>query len=103
MFDALSDPGLLAGVTVRAEALRGALTEALGSTLREIRGVGLLMGVVLDVEAGARDIAKAAFDQGLLVVPASGNVVRFLPPLDAPEEDLREAARRLHLAVEQLR
>ncbi|MEM6929037.1 MAG: aspartate aminotransferase family protein, partial [Myxococcota bacterium] len=99
VFDALSDPDLLAGVQTRAALLRELLPAALGPKLAEVRGVGLLLGVRFELEATARDIARAALGEGLLVVPASANVVRILPPLNAPEDDLREAAARLAKAV----
>ena len=75
----------------------------LGETLEDIRGVGLLIGLSFALDASARDIARAAFEEGLLVVPASGNVVRLIPPLDAPEDDLREAVQRLSRAIERVR
>lgn len=99
VFETLREPALLAGVTARGALLRELLPEALGDALAEIRGVGLLMGLSFTLDAPARDIAKAAFDEGLLVVPASGNVLRLLPPLNTPEDDLREAVRRLAAAV----
>lgn len=97
VFERLRDPELLAGVRLRADALRGWLTDALGDHLVSLRGRGLLLGV--QVDRPAREVMTAAFEQGLLVVPAADDVIRFLPPLDAPMEDLAEAVRRLALVV----
>ncbi|UOM32762.1 aspartate aminotransferase family protein [Acuticoccus sp. I52.16.1] len=68
------------------------------SVFETVRGEGLMVGVKCRAPAG--DVALAARDAGLLVVPAGDNVVRFLPGLVATEEDLREAARRLDAAGE---
>ena len=65
-----------------------------------VRGEGLMLGVKCRAPAG--DVALAARDAGLLVIPAGDNVVRFLPGLVATEEDLREAARRLDAAAESI-
>ncbi len=100
VFEALRDPGLLEGVRARGALLREVLAETLGDRLLEVRGEGLLLGLVFAGERSVRDIAAAAFEERLLVVPASGNVLRLLPPLDAPEADLREAVRRLARALE---
>jgi len=103
VFDALSSPDLLSGVTERAALLRETLNTTLGDALEEVRGVGLIMGLKFAIEASAKDVAAAAREQGLLVVPASGDVLRFLPPLDTPHDDLREAVQRLGRAIETLR
>lgn len=62
-----------------------------------VRGEGLMIGVKCRAPAG--EVTLAARDEGLLVIPAGDNVVRFLPGLVATEEDLREATRRLDSAA----
>ncbi|MEN0062411.1 MAG: acetylornithine transaminase [Myxococcota bacterium] len=103
VFHALRDPELLAGVQPRADLLRKALLEALGNDLIEVRGVGLLMGVALRLDHPGRAMARAAFEEGLLLAAASGNVLRILPPLNAPEADLLEAVDRLARTVRRLK
>jgi acetylornithine aminotransferase/acetylornithine/N-succinyldiaminopimelate aminotransferase len=55
----------------------------------EVRGKGLMVGMV--VEGEAKKIVDALKDQGILALTAGANVVRFLPPLVLKEEDLEEA------------
>lgn len=100
VFEELSSQATLDGVRERSDKLRGWLTEALGEHLIELRGRGLLLGI--KATHGASDIVCAAFAQKLLVVPAADDVVRFLPPLNAPLDVLEEAARRLGSAVQSL-
>ena len=55
----------------------------------EVRGKGLLIGMV--VEGEAKDIVEACRMGGVLCCTAGKNVVRFLPPLNISEKDLEEA------------
>ena len=56
--------------------------------------------MVLRPEAvSAPDLVKAALDQGLLVVPAGPQVVRFVPPLVIQPRHLRKAVALLERAL----
>jgi acetylornithine/N-succinyldiaminopimelate aminotransferase len=57
--------------------------------VKEVRGMGLMLGLVLDVPA--KPLAKILCDNGLLVITAGENVIRFLPPLNVKESELDEA------------
>jgi acetylornithine/N-succinyldiaminopimelate aminotransferase len=64
------------------------------------RGWGLLQGLLLQSEAPpAPAVVKAALDQGLLVVPAGANVVRFVPPLTIKSAQIRQAVQLLEQAL----
>ena len=64
------------------------------------RGWGLLQGLVLRPDGpSALDVVKAAMAEGLLVVPAGAQVVRFVPPLTIKPRHIREAIRRLERAL----
>jgi acetylornithine aminotransferase len=47
----------------------------------------------------AIDVVKAAMSEGLLLVPAGTNVVRFVPPLTIQPRHIREAVKRLERAL----
>lgn len=55
----------------------------------EIRGMGLLIGV--DIDFNPKELMKECFSNGLLVVTAGKNTLRFLPPLNVNYEDLDKA------------
>jgi predicted acetylornithine/succinylornithine family transaminase len=54
--------------------------------IREVRGLGLLVGVELKVKV--TPILQALMDRGVLALPAGPNVLRLLPPLVIEKSDL---------------
>lgn len=54
--------------------------------IREVRGLGLLVGIELKENAGAT--IKALQDRGVLTLGAGPTVVRYLPPLVVTEEQV---------------
>ena len=69
------------------EALQGFVDKY--DKLLEVRGKGMMLGLVVDGEA--KDVVEALKGQGLLALTAGKNVVRFLPPLTLAEGDLEDA------------
>ncbi|ONK62684.1 uncharacterized protein A4U43_C07F6890 [Asparagus officinalis] len=67
--------------------------KALGDNphVKEVRGLGLIVGIELDVSA--TPLVNACRQSGLLVLTAGkGNVIRLVPPLIISEEELEYAA-----------
>jgi len=86
----------------RAATLGDALAERLRAfaaehpqRVAEVRGRGLLQGVVLRDADRAADLPQRALDQGVLLNVTAGNVVRFFPALNIPEDDLGPAVARV--------
>jgi len=83
------------------------LSDALASLCRRhasllrVRGRGLLLGLVLQDEQAA-SIIEQARKQGLLLLPAGGDVVRLTPALNIPHTDLEEGLERLAQALMKL-
>jgi acetylornithine/N-succinyldiaminopimelate aminotransferase len=50
----------------------------------------------------AAKLVQAAMDNGLLLVAAGPNVVRFFPPLIGNEAEIKEALEKFEKAVKQL-
>ena len=69
------------------EGLRG-LQERHG-LIREVRGMGLMIGVELKVDV--RDILMDGIRNGLLLLYSGRNILRLLPPLVITEEDVARA------------
>lgn len=49
------------------------------SFIKDVRGIGLMLGIELDIPP--KDVVNAAFKEGLLILSAGANVIRFVPPL----------------------
>jgi acetylornithine aminotransferase len=87
---------LLNNVKLRGEQLRFGLqrlVQQYPDLLEQVRGWGLINGLVLQANAKIKsvDIVKAAMDEGLLLVPAGPQVVRFVPPLNVSADEVQQA------------
>ena len=96
VMEIVADDAFLADVSRKAaqfsQGLQG-LVAAHPSVFEEVRGQGLMMG--LKCKVANTDVVKAAYGQHLLTVAAADNVIRLLPALNIPEEDITEALARL--------
>lgn len=80
--DLLLADGLFAQVRAMGDYLRDgmrALQEKHPGKIRDVRGVGLMIG--LEPEGDARALAAALLERGLVVSPTVTGVLRFVPPL----------------------
>ena len=82
--------------------LRRAIRERLDghASVREIRGKGLMVGVVLDREG--KDVVMAMMHKGLLGNCTAGKVIRFVPPLNISKTDLDSAVAIFAEALEEV-
>jgi len=99
----LTKPGVLASVTLKAERFRAglaAIDEHYG-LFHEVRGMGLLIGIELmpDWHGKAKDIVGAALEEGLMMLVAGPNVLRFAPSLIIPDADIDKGLARLKKAI----
>ncbi|GBF99596.1 acetylornithine aminotransferase [Raphidocelis subcapitata] len=89
VFDIIADPAFLAAIDAKGERLRAGLRAATAGNphVKEVRGLGLLVGVQLDAMAGP--VVEAARREGLLIITAGkGDVVRLVPPLTVTNEEI---------------
>ena len=99
----ICDNNILDNVEARGQQLKAGLeklSKKYPTVLGDVRGWGLLRGVECiadDITAG--ELVAAAMKEGLLLVPAGTNVVRFVPPLIITEDELNIALDRLDAAV----
>jgi 4-aminobutyrate aminotransferase len=103
--DLLEHGGLMENATERGEQILRALrplVEQYPGVVRDVRGVGLLLGVAFDSGATAAAVEHAAFRRGLLVLTAGDDVVRMSPPLVVTEAQSATAARILAESIEEV-
>jgi len=91
VLDVIASDHLLANVEQRGEQLRRGLQKLADRypVIRNVRGQGLLMGIELSIAVAP--LVAAAREQGLLILTAGANVLRFLPPLNVSAEEIDEA------------
>ena len=98
---------LLSHVQERGEQLRQGLSQRVDQwpeLLAGERGWGLIRGLLLrEGTVSAIDVVKAAMEEGLLLVPAGTQVVRFVPPLVISRREVRQALERLDRTLARLR
>lgn len=106
VIDIVNTPEVLAGVKAKSARFKAKL-EQIGQqygVFSEVRGLGLLLGCVLsDAWKGkAKAMLDAAAAEGLLVLQASPDVVRFAPSLVVEDSDIDEGLARFERGVAKL-
>ncbi|MBJ9294219.1 aspartate aminotransferase family protein [Citrobacter werkmanii] len=107
LLEIVNTPDMLNGVKQRHDWFVeriNAINERFG-LFSEIRGLGLLIGCVLNADfAGkAKLISQEAANAGVMVLIAGANVVRFAPALNVSEEEVASGLDRFALACERIK
>ncbi len=104
--DVVNTPEVLTGVTVRHLEFRARLHTVADTygLFSEVRGLGLLIGAVLaeSWKGKAKDVLDAAIAEGLMLLQAGPDVVRFAPSLVIDDADIEEGFARFERAVAKL-
>ncbi|MNQ33448.1 Succinylornithine transaminase/acetylornithine aminotransferase [compost metagenome] len=106
VIDVINTPQVLAGVKTKQQRFKTTL-EQFGEqygVFSQVRGLGLLIGAVLsDAWKGkAKAILDAAAAEGVMVLQAGPDVVRFAPSLVVEEVDIDEGLARFERALAKL-
>lgn len=92
VLDVMLEDGFFAHVREMGDYLQASLKQLsadMPEYIRHVRGMGLILGVELSIPA--RPFADRLREAGLLVAPASGDVLRFMPPLIIEKNHVDEA------------
>ena len=98
--------GVFTDSIVKKSELATELLQKMVETHREaqgwVRGRGLIQGLGFDVAGLAQEVARLAFERGLIVetTGARSEVLKLLPPLTIEEEELREGIARINASLE---
>lgn len=102
-FDIINAPETLHNVRSQGQKLQTALLDLGRKTglFSQVRGMGLLLGCVLDVpyRGRAAEIVAAALKHGVMILVAGADVLRFAPSLLLNDEDMAEGLARLENAL----
>ncbi|HEZ6979035.1 TPA: aspartate aminotransferase family protein [Neisseria meningitidis] len=102
-FDIINTPETLNHVREQGQKLQTALLDLGRKTglFSQVRGMGLLLGCVLDeaYRGRASEITAAALKHCVMILVAGADVLRFAPSLLLNDEDMAEGLRRLEHAL----
>jgi len=101
----MEEEGLLANAATVGAHLKSALGRELAAELasgavKEIRGMGLMLGIDLAKPCG--DLVKRAADKGLLISVTADSVIRLVPPLIMTQAEADEVVAILCPLIKQL-
>lgn len=68
------------------------------SCIKDHRGIGLMQGLELTIPVG--EVIKKAQKEGLIIISASGNVIRFVPPLVIEKAHVDEMIEKLEKCLD---
>lgn len=86
----VTEPGFLNHVKVVGAALKSGIENIQSDKIKCVRGIGLMLGIVVDPEKRA-DYVQAMMDKGLLTLTAGKDAIRLLPPLTLSLEEVDKA------------
>jgi acetylornithine/N-succinyldiaminopimelate aminotransferase len=103
VLDVVLEDGFLDEVRRKALVMKqslAAIADEFPDVVEGIRGTGLLLGLKCRLPNTKVNLALHA--EKVLAVPAGDNVIRLLPPLNVPEEDIRIGLERIRAGVASL-
>ena len=95
---ALQDERLVEAANEKGAWLLDALNELESPLIREVRGLGLMVGI--ELKKKVRPYLAELFDRKILALPAGLTVIRLLPPLVISDEQLKSVIEALREILE---
>ena len=105
VFETINKPAFLARVVEAGQKLRESLERVVADypdVFAGVRGKGLMLGLVMSdkYQGRAGEITQAAQQQGLLLLLAGYDVIRFVPALVISDEHIRQGEKLLRQAID---
>lgn len=105
VFEIINKPAFLARVVEAGQKLRESLERVAADypdVFEGVRGKGLMLGLVMSdkYQGRAGEITQAAQQQGLLLLLAGYDVIRFVPALVVSDEHIRQGEKLLRQAID---
>jgi len=94
--------GMLDEALIYFDAKLKAICQAFPSLFESVEGLGLMRGLRCKSGDILASMIKKAFEEGVLVLKAGQNTLRFLPPLTISKEEMNEGFKRLERACKAL-
>lgn len=106
VIETLTAPGVMDDVDAKGQRIRDGLAKINErfNLFKDVRGMGLLIGAELvdDWQGKAKEFLAAALEEGVMMLVAGPNVLRFAPSLIIPDADIDDGLARLEKAIEKV-
>ena len=100
--DIIAQDEFLNNVTQQGQHMHNgllALVDEFPALLKEVRGMGLMIGIECIPDNAYAEIVKIARKHHLLITKAGTNTLRLLPPLIISEKEVEEALSKLRASL----
>ena len=99
--EVMEEESLLQQATEKGEWIRSQIAAMNNTSVKEIRGKGLMIGVAFDFET--KPLVQKMMEKGVLANATAGNVLRLLPPLNIDYDDLEKVIEVLKDSLDELK
>ena len=92
VLDRVTADGFLDDVTAKGKHVMSRLrmSSSRGLVIKDVRGLGLMIGFDMESEAAADRVVAGAREKGVLLIKAGSSTVRLVPPLTVTLDELDE-------------
>ena len=90
VLEEVSNSAFLDRVNHAGDYIRGVVSSWNIPFIKDIRGKGLMIGFQIDKSINPADIKQKCLEKGLCVTTAGSDVVRFLPPLNISDKEIKK-------------
>jgi acetylornithine/N-succinyldiaminopimelate aminotransferase len=94
------DDGVMAEVGAKGEYVRKIIANWGLPIVKEVRGMGLMLGIPLCSSVNPKELVPKCMELGLLIITAGSDALRMLPPLTITYEELDEGLAILKAVLE---
>lgn len=101
VIEVIEKENLLKEVNEKGEWLRARIDEFRGKSVKDVRIIGLMVGIEFDFET--RPLVMEMMKRGVLANSTAGKVLRLLPPLNIRMEDLETIVEVLRKSLKTIR
>lgn len=98
--EVIEEENLLRQATEKGEWIRSKIVGMNKNSVKEIRGMGLMIGVEFDFET--KPLVQKMLEKGVLANATAANVLRLVPPLNIPYEDLEKVMEVLEKSLNEM-
>ncbi len=98
----LRKEGFMQEVARKGDVLINSLKSIKDGRIKEVRGMGLIVGMEMESAEIAKDLFNRMFQKGYILNVCGGKVLRFVPPLIVSEEQIEEVVNQIKATLQEM-